>query len=200
MKSVHLLLLAVSVFACGESAVVYETDFAVVPPGWYNDNWSTSSSQGAYIHQNMPGGGSPQIYTFLAHMYSNTTPPVWYFVPDGTDSLVIDVEHSIDVFTTSNCNFFIKLLYSDDTEEYIFHQQISGNGGYISTEPIHHVVVGPPEGVWIGFVLYAYNTIYYATMGHIYWYVTSLNATAYGNSLNLEPSTWASIKSALWEY
>jgi len=133
-----MLIVFLTVLSFGESATVFETDFALLPSGWVNDNWICSASQGAYVHINMPGGGSPQIYQYSADMQSNGSPAVWYFVPDGTDSLVIDVEHSIDIITTSGGNFYIKLIYSDLTEEDVFHVQLTPQEySYVSTDPIH---------------------------------------------------------------
>lgn len=184
------ILTTIVVIASGlaETAVVFETTFNSLPAGWFNNEWTFSPS-GANIYAWVYNGSS-----FTADMYTNGQPPMLYFVPDGTDSLVIHIEHDINMSGAYGAAF-VRLYSTSFADVDIFCESFY-NDGYFSTDPIHYVIVDPPPDTWIGFRLHGYVSAGYPEYSTIDWCIFSMTATAHGEALTLEMSTWASIKNS----
>lgn len=188
MKIAALIAIIVFAFCFAETAIVFETTFNELPAGWFNSEWLFSSS-GAHIYETVF-----EIGTFEADMYTNGQPPIYYFVPDGTDSLVIHIEHDIAMCGT-NCSAFVKLYSTSFFSVWIFNEGFI-NDSYYSSDPIHYVIVDPPPDTWIGFRFHGYISATFPSGSSINWWVYNLTATAHGDELALEPGTWASIKNS----
>ena len=188
MKIATLTAIIVFAFCFAETAIVFETTFNELPAGWFNSEWLFSSSY-AYICESVFETG-----TFEADMYTNGQPPIYYFVPDGTDSLVIHIGHDIAMYGT-NGNAFVRLYSTSFDSVNIFNEWVHYDS-YYSSDPIHHVIVDPPPDTWIGFRFHGYISATYPSGSTINWWVYNLTVTAHGDELTLEPGTWASIKNS----
>jgi len=170
-----------------ESATVFETQFHGTPNGWSNLHWEFSGSDGAYLNKWV---SSPDAYMAVAGSQSGTAS--WYFVPDGTDSLVVHIEHDIYAMAASESEVYIQLLSPSTANEYLFYEDIQN--AYTSDEPINLTITSPLAGNWVGFKIYAYITTCYPGYAIIEWHITDLTVTAYGNGMALEAVTWADLK------
>ncbi len=190
MKIASLTAITVFAFCFAETAIVFETTFNELPAGWFNNEWLFSSS-GAHIYESVY---IPGPFAFEADMYTNGQPPIYYFVPDGTDSLVIHIEHDIGMYGAfgSAC----VRLYSTSFDSVNIFSEWVHNDSYFSSDPIHHVIVDPPPETWIGFRFSGYISAAYPVSTTINWWVFNMTVTAHGDELALEPGTWASIKNS----
>jgi len=170
-----------------ESAMVFETQFHTIPNGWSNSHWQFDSSNGAWIDKWVT---SPADFTATTGSQSGTAS--WYFVPDGTDSLVIHIEHDISAMTASGSEAYIQLLSPSTANEYLFYKAIYNS--FATNEPIDTTITSPPAGNWIGFKAHAYITTCYPGYSTIEWHITNFIVTAYGNGMALETVTWADLK------
>jgi hypothetical protein len=63
-----------------------------------------------------------------------------------------------------------------------------------SGEPVHFVIMDPPDGTSIGFEFWGEAEAGNMAFSEIYWAISSMNVTAYGDNLSFRQSTWGSIK------
>ncbi len=191
MKCLPVLFILFAGSAMAESSTLFETQFATLPEGWNNSNWNTSITMGAWIDEYL-NTGAP--WSFTADMGSGADPASWYFVPDGTDSLLIHIEHDFYAYASaSNSEAYIELMNPTGVNQYLFYQNINGVY-YGTTDPIDIVVTPTPAGHWIGLRIYARIAFSYPATASIEWYITNLSVTAIGNELALDNITWGNIK------
>ncbi len=182
------VLLFLTAAVLGDSCTVFETPFAALPDGWSNDEWNFNSNDGAWISGWVTGWPS-----FYATMGSDESYQGWYFVPDGTDSLKIHIEHELNAINNGYCQAGIELLIPGYDDVYLFGPSVPW-GMYETSDPIDTTLHTPPAGGWIGFNIHACIDSIYPGTSDLSWYITFLSVTAYGEELELDASTWAEIK------
>ncbi len=195
MKLLVLMFLLCSL-ALADTCTVFETQFESLPDGWLSEEWQFNTNSGAWINETIYGYQSPTSCT--ATMSSLSDPEVWYFVPDGTDSLLVHIEHDLAAYVNGVGIAYIQMHYFPDEEEYLFFDPYL-NLGTSTSDPIDVSIQAPPVDTWIGFTFYAHmQAAYPGNGGNIQWYIYELFVTAFGNSLELDRHTWGGIKTALW--
>ena len=188
MKKVTILLLVVDAIAFADTAILFQTDFSSIPTGWINDEWSFNHP-GAYI------GNGVQFSSWDAEFSSFGPTPVLYFVPDGTDSVVIQLEHELIMegsFHSAGIQLWTNL---SGWTNYIYYS--AGEGWFEDEEPIHFVIDDPDSGTWLGFKFRGELSAGYMMYAGMTWNIFSMSVTAYGEKLELASTTWASIKNCL---
>jgi hypothetical protein len=187
MSKLICIVILITGVVLAESATVFDTQFNGIPNGWSNLHWEFSGSDGAYLNKWV---SSPDEFIAVTGSQSGTAS--WYFVPDGTDSLVIHIEHDIYAMTAHESVVYIQLLSPSTANEYLFYEDLYNS--YTSDEPIDLTITSPLAGNWIGFKIYADITTCYPGYSIIEWYITDLTATAYGSGMTLDTVTWADLK------
>jgi len=191
MKKVIMAAVLAATVCTAESHVMFETDFSELPEGWLNDEW-TFDHPGAYTY------GYTQDDYWSARMYSSGSSPSIYFVPDGTDSVVVHIEHDLILYgdPTAYGRVFVSSTTFGDATIYDF--QLTPPYTFMEDiEPIHWVLEDPPQGTWLGFEFRGVLSTYSQLANSLSWTVTSLTVTACGSELSLPSCTWGEIKSIL---
>lgn len=187
MYQLAALVLVACMVSSADTSILFSTDFSTLPDGWVNDEWEFNHP-GAHV------GNGVQWDDWSAEFSSLTSSPGIYFVPDGTDSVVIHIEHCVTLdgdFYSSRVQLWTN--HSGWGED-IFNK--SGSGGVIwITDPVHFVLSDPDPGTWIGFKFRAYLSAGYMGYSGLEWTIDSMTVTAYGDALGLETTTWSAIKS-----
>lgn len=182
MKIVMLVVVLLIQCVLAVEATIFETTFDGLPDGWTNNGW-TFPSGNAYIHE--------WVYQGTAHdgMYSEADA---YFVPDGTDSLVIDISHSIELQGAYSLAWV--RLYTTSMGDMDIFYELAFQSSYESSDPIHFVVEDPPDDTFVGFRFYGYVAAGTPEWSSITWTVFDMSVKAYGEDLGLDGGTWGSIK------
>lgn len=188
-RSIYILI-ALAGIVWADSTTVFDTQFAALPDGWSNSNWGFSWQYGAWVDEWVTSAEPP--YNFTATMSSQAGTESWYFVPDGTDSLQIHIEHDFDAMVSASSEAYILMLSPSTSNEYLFHEEISN--AYSTSDPVDITFTAPPAGAYIGFKVYAYVGTSYPAYSTIEWNIYDLTVTAYGNGMALEPITWGELK------
>jgi hypothetical protein len=120
-------------------------------------------------------------------------PPILYFVPDGTDSLVVVVSHQLSMSATEGyTNVSFRVYSTTFGTVYVYNETVCYYESFNDSSPIEYVMVDPPTGTFIGFHFHAQvEDEYY---GEVDWRIYGLVATAFGDTLGLVPETWGGIK------
>ncbi len=197
MKYTITLLILLFAVAIADSCTVFETQFATLPDGWYNNGneWHFNSQLGAWIDEWVTSAEPP--YSFSAIMGSQAQPEKWYFVPDGTDSLLVHIEHDLNFISFSSgeeINITLNYLSGESLILFSAEDLLTGS----ASDPIDVVILSPPADTWIGFTIHAYVSASYPGYAAIEWFITDLSVTAYGNELELESTTWGNIKTSVY--
>lgn len=192
MKALITSLLIFASISFAETGVVFETLFPKLPAGWYNDEWEFSSD-GAYFGDFCSPGESLE-----GTMGSLADPEVWYFVPDGTDSLVINLNYEYNaVLATGYVITYVRMHYlsGGSMNLYYFSEGPSLMQGGIDS--VECVLTELPDDTWIGFTAYGkiWNVGYPGFTNYAFW-ITRLSATAHGEELSLISNSWGAIKSS----
>jgi len=176
--------------AFAEFCTVFETNFLEIPSGWYNDDW-TFGAEGAYWGAYCSGNEQ-----FEGSLGSDGEPGVWYFVPDGTDSLVINVDYNWGaVINSGECTAYLRMQYLSGGYEELFyvHEEPTFLGGADSS--VTYVVESVPAGTWIGFEAYGFvSNTYVELFSNFGISITELTVTAFGDQLTFEQYTWGAVK------
>jgi hypothetical protein len=194
VKALLLLNVLITCLCLGESAVLFETDFSELPAGWVSDdNWGFGSFGAALCV-------SVQDTTWAGEFSTEGVPPVRYFVPDGTDSVVIEVDHWVflssgNVLSDASSTAMIELWTSQSGwGDYVFYQSVTDTL-FVQEMVSTFVLDSIPPDTFLGFLfrgeLVSESQSDYA---EIIWQVNGMTVTAYGNLLELNRSTWGSIK------
>jgi len=170
--------------ALGETTSVFQTSFNQLPEDWTGTEWGFGSG-GAHLYEWV---GS--LETFEAVMQS--VPLAKYFVPDGADSLVVDMEHSITV--AGSDGYVTVSLHTSTMQSHCIFEAGVTQFGFVSSEPVHFVITEPPQGTYVGFSFDVFVSASYPESGVIDWHVTGLSAVAYGDGMPLEPVSWGTTK------
>lgn len=194
MRHFVTLLIGLAGIASADYGTVFETQFQLCPSGWFSNTWHFNGGTGAWIDESINGGDPP--YSISASMGTQAQPPVWYFVPDGTDSLLIHIEHDLDTYSSAGGEAIIKLLFISGDSEDLFYTTIDYSG-CTTSEPIDAVIPVSSPDTWIGFYIHADIATAFMASSSITWYITELSVTAAGESLSFRSDTWASIKHLL---
>lgn len=179
------------------AAVLFETDFSQLPQGWIHDDDWVLGSAGASLCV------SVQDSTLWSELSTEGEPPARYFVPDGTDSVVVEVDHWIflsagNVLSRASSTGMIQLWTSESGwGDYIFYHSVSDTL-YAQEQISSSTLLDIPQGTELGFrfrgELVSENQGNYA---EIIWQVAGMTVTAYGEEMGLTPDTWGSIKTML---
>ncbi len=190
MKYTITLLILLLGTAVADSSTVFETQFATLPDGWYNNEWHFNAQLGAWLDEWVTSAEPP--FSFTAEMGTQVQ---WYFVPDGTDSLLVHIEHDLYFITFGSEDIYIALNYLSGESLTLFSaEELTGPS---TSDPIDVVIVSPPADTWIGFTIHAHVSASYPGYATIEWFITELSVTAYGTELELGSTTWGGIKTAL---
>ena len=197
MKFIPLAFTLFAGLCFSESLVLLQTDFNQLPQGWVSDEDWVFGSFGAALCV------SVQDAAWSGEFSSEGEPPVRYLIPDGADSVVIDVDHwlllsSGNVLSDASSTAMIQLWTSQTGwNNYIFYHSVSDT--FYSEEMVSTLLLDSiPPDTFIGFrfrgELVSESQDDYA---EIIWQVNEMTVTAYGNSLGLSRTTWGSIKASL---
>ncbi len=143
-----IVLLVSCTISLADTTILFETDFSVLPDGWVNDEWEFNHP-GAHVSNGV------QWDTWSGVFNSVPFSAGVFFIPDGTDSVVVHIEHSV-ILEGDYYSSRIQLWTNHSGwGDYIFDQ--SGSGGYTEiTDPVHFVPTDPVPGTWVGFKFRAY--------------------------------------------
>jgi hypothetical protein len=183
-----ILLLASTGFA---DSVIFDTDFAELPVNWYATTFQFGS-EGAYIDLFTFSGFDANLSTGL---------PVEYiiFVPDGADSVRVKVDYTLHASGLNpSMEFRIKLGSQSVSLQTVWEAILSpANPQVYTSGTLQFSPAWVQAGDFLG-VYFRADIIYPGDDGGVIeWYIHNLEITAYGDGLNLEQSTWGSIKNLL---
>lgn len=194
MKFTILSAILFAAFGFSEAVVLLQTDFDQLPPGWSSDEDWVFGSFGAALCVSI------QDTTWSGEFSTEGEPPVRYLVPEGTDSVVVDINHWVllsagEVKSDASSSAMIQLWTSQSGwGDYIYYNTVSDS--FFTQEMVSSYVLDSiPPDTFLGFRfrgdLISGSLDSYA---EVIWQVNEMTVTAYGTSLGLDPSTWASIK------
>ncbi|MCK4506246.1 MAG: hypothetical protein KAW14_11560 [Candidatus Aegiribacteria sp.] len=177
-----LILMILFSIALGDS-VVWDYDLTFLPEGWSADSDWNFDSYGAEL----------DIYTSAPYGYEDGDLfTEWIMIPDNCDSIVLHVQQDLFAFYSGEgfASAFLKYRNNDMEWHWL------SIGAPITTDPIH-VTVPPYSGQGLSFWFHgnvgggSYNN--YGS-GTVEWKLHDLTLTFYGDNMELESTTWASIK------
>lgn len=186
-----MIILILCSYTSADSIIVFGTDFSSKPDGWYADIDWTFNRPGARVQWNFSSGFGDAILSSIAEH-----PWTLYAIPDGADSVNIVIPKNL---YASVFNGYIKLkckmLVTGTGLITLWADSIMWEGTIIDSTPITYTIYNPPSGTLIGFSFIADAQC--EDMGNVTltWNLYSLTATAYGENIELDSSTWAEIKS-----
>lgn len=171
-------------------AVVFHTDFSELPEHWWSNSEWEFGSGGAVTSNTWPS-------TYWdADMFSGDGPPdIIYFIPDGTDSVLITIPYYVHADVSegdANFRIRIKATGSDWTE--IWSRAVYYQGSITESGTISIVPDWISGGEWMGIFFDAWGSCIYVGCLETDWQIHSLTITAMGDSLVLDQTTWANIK------
>ena len=186
-----LLLLAVAEYSVAY-AVICETDFQSPPDNWYASPIWTFSSSGASFTTTV------QSWSALLFTQEGGTPSPIYFVPDGTDSVLIEIPYSVYVYIyeSASVHFTINAFIDSEQDVVLWSDSYFTEGAHSSSGTIEYMFDWSGAG-WLGFFFDAYGGYDTGCGMSVTWLISGITATAYGSDLELTPLTWGSIKSSL---
>ena len=117
-----LFMLVLFSLAGAEEANLFETSFQGLPEGWFNSNWGFEGGDARIDEFVNYWSGD-----FLADMYTDGEPPALYFVPDGTDSVVIHIEHDI-YMGGEDIKAFVEVTSTSGEDVRIFDEMVFWDG------------------------------------------------------------------------
>lgn len=169
-------------------SVIFDNDFSELPAGWYASTFQFGS-EGAYIDLFTYAGFDANLATGL---------PVQHliFVPDGADSVKIEIPYTLHASGLNpSMEFKIMLGTQSVSLQTVWEVILSASNPQIYTSG---TLVFTPDWIYAGDYI---GIIFRADIinpgddgGSIEWYIHNLEITAYGDDLHLEQSTWGSIK------
>jgi hypothetical protein len=187
-----LFLLLLPLAAHSEEVILFETDFSSLPEHWYSEEF-TFGSTGAELYWISFDHLSAVLCTGESGGWENNI-----FIPDGTDSVRIEISHHIAVSGGDYPELTFKIsLFDHDHDERIWYEYISHQNPNINQWLEHSICPDWLEaGEWLGIRFRAYG--WPGEFGSIInWKIFDVTVTAYGDQLGLSPDTWAGIKSSL---
>ena len=91
---------------------------------------------------------------------------MWYFVPDGTESLLVHIEHYLNFITAGSEDVYITLSCLSGESLILFSAEDLSTGCSTS-KPIDAVILSPPADAWIGFTIHAHVSVSYFGYAYI---------------------------------
>ena len=186
MKNYIIVVLMFLPSAVLGDTIVWDHNLTYLPEGWSaTSDWNFNSN-----------GAELDIYTSDPYGYeSGDLFTEWIMIPDNCDSILLHVQQDLYALGLGEGSSCAILKYRNDDMEW---HQLS-IGAPFTTDPIH-VTVPPYSGQGLCFWFHgsvsggSYN--HYGS-GDLDWELHDLSLTFYGDNLELESTTWASIKSSL---
>lgn len=175
--------------------VIFQTEFSSLPEGWLSNGWSFGPS-GAVM-----AASYPQWESTLFTARTDSTPAIGaiYFIPDGTDSVRIGIPYYLYAMVNEGyAGFFISVVTEPYNSITIWEKELYWMQGLCETGVVVHTFdwSGSGYGNWIGFLIESIGGYGAGGSVSVLWKLHSLTVTAYGDSLELNSSTWAGIKSS----
>ncbi len=192
-KLLIVLLFSPLIFTVFSDVIIFQTDFNELPDDWFASAGWEFGSQGAETHSWPADLWSEIMFT------GNGPPELIYSVPDGADSIIVTIPYYLYASVMQeSIDFEIRMGGSNSGWDELWSKFVSGEVTFSETGTIE---VSPDwiiGGEWIGIkfdVLAGFGS-----GGSLIWKIQGLTITAIGDSLTLNQSTWALIKSASeWE-
>ena len=185
-------LLLIPVSNAIADAVIFQTDFQSLPDNWFaNDQWSFTTS-GAVITR------TDRMWDDVLFTQSNSRSDCIYFVPDGTDSVLVEIPYSVYVNnseTSGGASFNISASIEPYTFARLLELSVWQAGVYQYAGTIEHVFHREGSG-WLGFFIEFTGGCEVGCAISAQWTIQGITVTAYGDDLSLNPLTWASIKAS----
>lgn len=195
-KLVIVIFLSTIIFPVFSDAVIFQTDFNELPDNWYaNSSWTFGTS-GARTYSSWP-----DTWWDADMLSTNSSAGFVYFIPDGTDSIIVTIPYYLhSQVYEGNANFNILMQASGPAWNEIWSRSLSYEGTINETATINASPDWISGGEWIGIRFYGYGSCTYVGSLSVDWRIYGLTITAIGDSLALDNSTWAKIKSVFeWE-
>lgn len=188
----YLLLFFVVSYSFADS-VIYATDFQSAPEDWFFGSGWTFGVNGAVSVRSNPVW-EDVLFTQKNSGFAERI----YFIPDGTDSLLIEIPYYIYVNNSEvsgGATFEIN-AYIDQasTRTKIFYQNVWQAGVYEYDDSVEYLFNRQGSG-WLGFFIEFAGGCEPGCGITAIWQIHGITVTAYGDDLGLAPLTWASIKS-----
>ncbi len=191
-----VILFSAIIFPALSDAVIFQTDFSELPDDWYADLDWEFGPDGAVTHTSWP------IQSWDAIMFTGDGPPeLIYFVPDGTDSIIVTIPYYLHASVLEgHAQFEIRMGGSTSGWDEIWSESLVWEGMIWETATISVSPDWISGGEWIGISFEGSGECNYAGSLSVRWEIRGLTITAIGDSLALDHNTWAMIKSASeWE-
>jgi len=192
MRIVALFTLMLVAVVSADSGSVFSSTLQELPAGWYNDSWTVDSDGVHFSVTCYPGDEK------TGTIGSNGDPAVWYFVPDGTDSLVVNLTYDWGaVLNGGYCLGRVRMHYLNGGFDLIMKETegpfFMGGEDEVEVE----ITFFPPEDTWIGFSAFGRLIQNYALHNSgFHLQILNLSAVAYGDNLTMKSYTWGRIKSS----
>lgn len=184
-------LFLLATVAAGDE-ILFETDFTYLPENWYSSEFTFGTTGARLYHISL------DHLSAMLHTGGSTEWEQNIFIPDGADSVRIEIDHSIQVTGGDYPTLTFKIKLGDlDTWEYLWYLYVDyEEPNYYKT--LSHSVC--PDwlqgGDWLGIRFRAsgwpgeYGSI-------IEWRIAHVKVTAFGDEIVFAPNTWAGIKAAM---
>ena len=190
-RSMLALVILAMATAGYSDMVVWDYDLSELPEGWSTEGYFTEwtfSPAGAYMH----AACSDPYESADAYIYTAAV-----MVPIGCDSVVFHVEQDLTRYSSgtgwSAAWVHYRILGQNWVEFY--------DGPYQTTEPIH-AQIPVSEGNIVDFRIFGHaqaGSDIHPGSGSIWWLIWDLTLTFYGEGVELDNSTWASIKAMVYQ-
>jgi len=182
-KSCFFSLLLLSSISVGDAVVVWHHDLTYLPDGWIADSHWDFSTSGA------------ELSLYASEPYENVTGNLYsecILIPDNCDSILLHVEQYAAVGHWGAGAAYVRVRYRYN--DMVWHTIWSTCE--VTSRPIDVLV--PPysgQGLCIRFFGRAAGGSYnHSGGGVVSWELSDLTLTFYGNNMEFEQTTWASIK------
>ncbi len=195
-KLLIVIFLSTTIFPVFSDAVIFQTDFNELPDNWYaNSSWEFGST-GATTNSSWP-----DTWWDADMLTTNSSAGLVYFIPDGTDSIIVTIPYYLhSQVGEGSVNFNILMQASGSTWIEIWSRSLYWEGSITETATINTSPDWISGGEWIGIRFYGYGSCDDFGCLTVNWQIYGLTITAIGDSLALDNSTWAMIKSISgWE-
>lgn len=183
MSKYYIIALLVMSSASFGDAVVWNYDLTYLPDGWSADSYWNFSSFGANLSLYASG---PYEYV-TGNLYTDCI-----MIPDNCDSIILYVEQDLEVWWWGEGFARVRVRYRNN--DMVWHYLWSG--GPIETDPL---VLSVPPYSGQGLCFWFFGSASGGSLnneggGSVSWRLWDLTLTFYGENLELEATTWASIK------
>ncbi len=190
-KTAMALLLLIPVGYSMADAIIFETDFQSLPEGWYAGTQWTFGDDGAVSHRTDP------VWEDVLFTRINGDELRIYFIPDGTDSVLVEIPYYISVNNSEvsgGAQFEISATIGSSTDTRIFNIDVWQAGYYVYEGTVEYVFHREGSG-WLGFFISSTGGCEPGCGITAHWEIHGITVTVFGDDLDLAPLTWASVKS-----